>query len=121
MIKIIIYALAVTAPILVIALGGLYSERSGIVNIGLEGLMGFGAFFTALIIYYSGSKYIWIAIILGAFGCGVFKNNPYTVAQIFNELLKKEGFEKYFEHITFAIYDKSRTKEVSTAFLRNIL
>jgi uncharacterized protein (TIGR02452 family) len=59
-------------------------------------------------------------IILGAFGCGVFKNNPYTVAQMFNEVLKEEGFEKYFEHITFSIYDKSRTKDVSTAFLRNI-
>ena len=67
------YALAFTAPMLVTALGGLFSERSGVVNIGLEGLMIVGSFTTALFInqFYAGNdSIIWIGILLGGVaGC----------------------------------------------------
>lgn len=69
------YALAFTAPMLVTALGGLFSERSGVVNIGLEGLMVIGAFTTAFYINqtYNGSdSAIWIGIILGGVAGCVF-------------------------------------------------
>lgn len=69
------YAFAFTAPMLVTALGGLFSERSGVVNIGLEGLMIVGSFTTALFInqFYTGSDAtIWIGILLGGVAGCVF-------------------------------------------------
>lgn len=44
-------------------------------------------------------------LILGAFGCGVFHNNPYDVAKIFKELLSTD-FENTFKRVYFAIPDQ---------------
>jgi len=76
MTKIIPSALTYTAPLLIIALGGLYSERSGVVNIGLEGLLGVGAFSSAIFINYTydglGTSSLWLGLLIGALAGGVF-------------------------------------------------
>jgi simple sugar transport system permease protein len=59
-----------TTPILFAALCGVLSESAGVVNIGLDGIMRFGAFFGLLGAFFSNSP--WIGLLLGiAIGCAV--------------------------------------------------
>lgn len=46
--KVIIEGLSFALPLFIMAIGGIYSERSGITNLALEGLQGAGAFVGAL-------------------------------------------------------------------------
>ena len=55
-------------PLIFAALGGMFSERSGVINIALEGLMLAGAFTAAVITYESGNPFLGFlcAMIAGA-------------------------------------------------------
>ena len=62
------------------------------------------------------------ALVLGAFGCGVFRNNPEDVADYFRKFVKEdERFNSYFDKIVFAVLDRSRKTETYNIFKRKLM
>lgn len=57
-----------STPLVWAAIGGLYSERSGVINVALEGLMLAGAFTAAAITYYAGNPWAGLAAAMLAGG-----------------------------------------------------
>lgn len=58
------------------------------------------------------------ALVLGAWGCGVFQNDPATVATIFADYLRAGGaFHRRFRHVLFAVHDRSPEHETHQAFV----
>ncbi|MDR2919008.1 MAG: TIGR02452 family protein [Tannerella sp.] len=56
-------------------------------------------------------------LILGAWGCGVFRNDPKDVARYFAYFLTKDGkYAGAFKNIVFAVFDRSKTQENIGAF-----
>ena len=66
-------------PILIVALAELYSERAGMVNIGLDGMMTFGALAGFLTCYITQNPYF--GILAGAV-CGILINMVYAFCTI---------------------------------------
>ena len=69
-------------------------------------------------------KILWVAernghqrLILGAWGCGVFGNDPSTVASIFAEAIGHSApFNGCFKQVVYAIYDRSSDQAIAKAF-----
>ncbi len=70
LVSIITLTLSFATPITLGALSGTFSERSGVVNIGIEGMMLTGAFFGAMVGALTGN--VWLGLIIAPFsGIGV--------------------------------------------------
>lgn len=55
-------------------------------------------------------------VVLGAWGCGVFQNDPKVVAEFFKSALMKRCFEGAFDTVVFAVLDRSKSCQTFNAF-----
>ena len=56
-------------------------------------------------------------LVLGAWGCGVFRNDPRLVGRIFRELLNPPGkFSGSFAEVVFAVFDRGEGQAIYRAF-----
>ena len=79
MTKVFIDCLPFAMPLLIMAVGAIYSEKSGVTNLAIEGFQGFGAFIGALVATLlapamgSGNQWlIYIAMLSAAIGGGLY-------------------------------------------------
>lgn len=76
------------------------------------------------VLYKRGAKLLALAVekgcdalILGAWGCGVFRNDPSMVAQMFADFLLPNGkFSGRFQSILFSVLDSSKERRIFTEF-----
>ena len=55
-------------------------------------------------------------LVLGAWGCGVFANDPEFVADVFGMWLENDRFKSSFDRVVFGVYDPSIDKKSYNAF-----
>jgi uncharacterized protein (TIGR02452 family) len=55
-------------------------------------------------------------LVLGAWGCGVFRNDPRVVAGAFADHLQRGAWSGRFERVVFSVLDTSPSREIVDAF-----
>ncbi|MFI0960085.1 TIGR02452 family protein [Streptomyces sp. NPDC021080] len=57
-------------------------------------------------------------LVLGAWGCGVFRNDPAQVARAFHGVLTGGRLDGYFDHVVFGVLDRTPGRTTHQAFDR---
>ncbi len=103
-------AIIATCPILMAAIGGLWSERAGVVNIGLEGQMILGTWGAAYFTYYYGP---WVGI-LGAALLGALGGALHALATV------TFGVDHIVSGVAINIIGLGVAKFMAAAYFRNL-
>jgi uncharacterized protein (TIGR02452 family) len=59
-------------------------------------------------------------LVLGAWGCGAFRNDPRLVARAFHDVLVRDRWARHFDEVVFAILDSKRGENNLSVF-RDVL
>ena len=77
--QLLLSTIRMATPLLIVAIAELYSEKGGLVNIGLDGIMSFGALIGFIVGLWTNSP--WLGILAGAIG-GILVNMIYAFCTI---------------------------------------
>lgn len=77
--QLLLSTIRMATPLLIVALAELYSEKGGLVNIGLDGIMSFGALLGFIVGLQTNSP--WLGLLAGALG-GILVNMIYAFCTI---------------------------------------
>ena len=121
-------AIFYAAPLVFTAIGGVFSERSGVINIGLEGMMVMGAFigiiFNLTFVDTFGSMTPWVAVIASMLVSGLFALLHAVASISFRADQTISGVAINMLGIAIAlfsvkmIYDKGQTDYIEERFIR---
>lgn len=70
---------------------------------------------------YLPAKYNVENLILGAWGCGAFKNDPNTIAKYFKEILIDNGYSSLYKNVIFAIINDHHALENNLEIFKTYL
>jgi simple sugar transport system permease protein len=122
-------AIAYAAPLILTAIGGVFSERSGVVNIGLEGLMVMGAFigilFNLTFVNVFGEGTEWVALLAAMVVAALFSLLHAVASVSFRADQVVSGVAINLLAVALClflvkmIYDKGQTDFVQERFLRD--
>lgn len=62
-----------------------------------------------------------LTLVLGAWGCGVFGNDPAMAADSFASWLEAPRFSESFEHVVFAVFDPRPDEPVYATFVKRLV
>ena len=70
-------------------------------------------------IFRIGLAYGHDSLVLGAFGCGAFRNPPAEIARLFHEVMEEAEFKDKFRLITFSIIEDHNSKNANLNAFKN--
>ncbi|MER2262606.1 MAG: ABC transporter permease [Psychrobacillus sp.] len=121
-------AIFYAAPLVFTAIGGVFSERSGVINIGLEGMMVMGAFisiiFNLTFVGTFGAMTPWVAVIAAMIVSGIFALLHAVASVSFRADQTISGVAINMLGVAIAlftvkmIYDKGQTDYIQERFIR---
>jgi general nucleoside transport system permease protein len=103
-------------PLAFAAMGGIFSERSGVVNIGLEGMMLVGAFFAVWASIWSGSWLVGLVMAMIAGGLLALIHGVFSIHLQSDQIVS--GFAIYPDGIPTG--DVARVPKVTLSFLDDL-
>jgi simple sugar transport system permease protein len=96
--------LRIAAPLIFGTLGELICERAGVLNLGIEGIMTFGAMVGWLTVYQGGD--LWLGVLAAAFGGAVFGllHAALTVPLALSQHVSGLGITLFASSLTYFVY-----------------